>query len=190
MADTECPVCSDQLKLLGGGEILRSYSTPSEAPSSFGSDIVSLECGHRLHRFCLVRWLQTSQTPSCPTCRALTHWQPTLQERRQIIPLMQQGWKILAPREKSVIKYVWIFAGVACLTDPIVLVFLAFFFLILLPPVFFPSVVLLLAAARQAMGKTEPGSRMFYSLGIASVVTLVCILHNHAVNDPSLEPSV
>jgi hypothetical protein len=190
MADTECPVCTDQLKLTSGGETLRAFATPSEAPSSFGSDIVSLECGHRLHRFCLVRWLQTSQTPSCPTCRALTQWQPTLQERQQLVPLIQQGWKILAPREKSVIKYVWIFAAVACLTDPIVLVFLAFFFLILLPPIFFPSVLIMLAAARQAMGKTEPGSRMFYSLGIASIITLVVLLHNHAVNDPSIEPSM
>lgn len=181
--DTECPICAEQLKLSGGLEVLRAFSIPTGTASSFGSDIVSLECGHRLHRFCLVRWLQTAQIPSCPTCRSITEWVPTLEEQQQILPLMQQGWKVLAPREKTVIKFVWVLAALACLTDPIVLIFMSFFFVAIMPPIFFPSAFLMIVAAKQSLEITEPGSRMFYALGIATAITIATLLHNTAMNN-------
>ena len=182
--DNECPVCSEQLKLEGGGEILRAFAhQSSDLPSTFGKDIVSLECGHRLHRYCLVRWLQTSSTPSCPTCRALTQWLPEINEQRQIAPLLQQCWKVLEPREKSFLKIVWIIAGIMCLFDPIVLIFLSFLLVLVLPLLYFPSAFVLLAAAKKLLGNTEPGNRMFYALGLASSITLVTLLFNSVVNE-------
>ena len=186
--DTECPICTEQLKLVGGGELLKAYAIPADAPSTFGNDIVSLECGHRLHRFCLVRWLQSSQLPSCPSCRSLTQWVPTIDEQRQLVPLVQQGWKVLAVRERGVIKFVWALAGLACLTDPLVLVFLSFFMVVILPPIFFPAIFVMLSAARKLMQGVEPGGRMFYALGIATAITLACVLHNAAVNE-NIEPT-
>jgi hypothetical protein len=186
--DTDCPVCSEKLKLSGGNEVLRAFSNQSaDTPSTFGNDIVSLECGHRLHRFCLVRWLQTSMIPSCPTCRALTQWLPQVTEQRQIAPLLKQCWKVLEPREQSFLKVVWIIAGVVCLLDPIVLIFLSFLLVLILPPLFFPSAFLLLGAARSLLGNTEPGNRMFYALGIASSITIITLLFNYAKNDDRLD---
>ena len=104
-------------------------------------------------------------------------------EQRQLVPLVQQGWKVLAPREKSVIKFVWVLAALACLTDPLVLVFLSFFMIVVLPPIFFPTIFVMLSASRKLMQGVEPGGRMFYALGIATSITLACVLHNAAVNE-------
>jgi hypothetical protein len=117
----------------------------------------------------------------------LTQWLPQVTEQRQIAPLLKQCWKVLEPREQSFLKVVWIIAGVVCLLDPIVLIFLSFLLVLILPPLFFPSAFLLLGAARSLLGNTEPGNRMFYALGIASSITIITLLFNYAKNDDRLD---
>jgi len=137
---------------------------------------VSLECGHRLHRFCLVSWLQTSLTPTCPLCRAETHWQPSLEERTGMVQLVQQGWKNLPNGDKKFLKVVWILAGIASLTDPAILLTAAFLLSILLPPTLLPTVLVFLGGVNSLIGKRVwPGSRVFFILGIASSITFLTL---------------
>jgi len=155
---------------------LQTFGSAAEDAQTFGKDIVSLECGHRLHRFCLVSWLQTTLTPTCPLCRSETHWQPTMEERTGFIQIVQQGWKNLPQRDKSFLKWVWIIAGIASLSDPMILVTAAFLVSVILPPTLFPTVIVLLGSLRVAIGKhVRAGSRVFFILGIASSITFLTL---------------
>ena len=182
IGDTECPICSTLLQI-HGGEVLNTFGSTSEEAKTFGKDIVSLECGHRLHRFCLVSWLQTTLTPTCPLCRNETQWQPTIEERTGMVQLVQQGWKNLPSGDQRFLKIVWIIAGIASLTDPAILVSAAFLLSILLPPTLLPTVLVFLGGLNAILGKgVLPGSRVFFILGIASTLTFLT-LANRASTD-------
>jgi hypothetical protein len=167
---------------LHGGEVLQSFGSTSEDAQTFGRDIVSLECGHRLHRFCLVSWLQTTMTPTCPMCRSETQWQPSVEERTGFVQLVQQGWKNLPDTDKGFLKLVWIIAAIASLSDPFILFFAAFIFSVILPPTLLPTVIVFISGVRHAIGKNVvPGTRVFFILGIASTITFLTLANRAAL---------
>lgn len=155
---------------------MNTFGSTSEEAQTFGKDIVSLECGHRLHRYCLVSWLQTTLTPTCPLCRTETQWQPNIEERTGMVQLVQQGWKNLPNGDKRFLKIVWIIAGIASLTDPAILLTAAFLLSIILPPTLLPTVLVFLGSINSIVGRrVMPGSRVFFILGIASTITFLTL---------------
>jgi len=99
-----------------------------------------------------------------------------MEERTGFIQIVQQGWKNLPQRDKSFLKWVWIIAGIASLSDPMILVTAAFLVSVILPPTLFPTVIVLLGSLRVAIGKhVRAGSRVFFILGIASSITFLTL---------------
>lgn len=175
----ECPVCTADLKVQG--DTIRSLGSPSNVPVAFGQDVISLECGHRLHRSCLISWLTIGQTPTCPMCRTETEWAPQVAEERSIVRMIGQSWKNLSKNEHSFIKIVWIIAGLISITDPIGFTIFTSIILTLLPPVLFPQLLILFAFIRTRFISNSPGVRMSMSFAIASLLTVLAIA-NHEVN--------
>jgi len=129
-----------------------------------------------MHRFCLVSWLQTTLSPTCPLCRNQTEWLPTMEEQTGFIQLVQQGWKNLPSRDQKFLKTIWIIAGIACLSDPAILIFAAFILSVVLPPTLLPTVIVFLGGIRALIGpKVMPGSRVFVIVGIASTISFLTL---------------
>lgn len=42
----------------------------SDFLSAQSLQVLTLHCGHGFHKACIVRWLKTSEQPSCPICKA------------------------------------------------------------------------------------------------------------------------
>ena len=171
----ECPVCASDLRVEGNP--IRSLGERSDSAIVFGQEVVSLECGHRLHRQCLVSWLRMAQSPTCPMCRNETEWLPSLQEERSITRLMNQSWKNLGHGEKNVLKIVWFICFLVSLTDPLIFSLVSSIICAILPPIFFPQVMILSAIIRRFIS-SAPGVNASMSFAFGSLFT-VLVLTNH-----------
>ena len=176
---TACPICGEQLRVQG--DSLRSYGEPSDTAVQFGAEVLALECGHRMHRACLVQWLNTTLNPTCPMCRHLTEWKPTLQEERRISRLLETSWKVLSKPEQTVVKISWIVAGIVAFTDPIGFYLVASLVMVLTPPFFYAEMAILLASLKKyIVGPQPPGIRILLAAGVASIITALTVT-NHEV---------
>lgn len=176
---TACPICTLQLNVQGDN--LRAFGSPSSTAIQFGKEVLALECGHRMHRQCLVNWLNTSLTPTCPMCRQLTQWKPELQEEQRLSRLMETSWKVLSKKEQNVVLLTWIIAGCVILTDPIGYFVISTLLMVLTPPIFYGEMALILAAMKRFLvGKQPAGLRMTIAIGVATIITLLT-LANHEV---------
>lgn len=180
---TACPICTTQLTVQG--DALRAFGTPSSDPVAFGSEVIALECGHRMHRSCLVQWLNTTLNPTCPMCRTLTDWKPSLSEERRISRLMETSWKQLSAPEQGVVKWTWILAGIFCVTDPLGYLLVASLLMVVTPPVFYAEMALFLAWLKKYVVGAQPaGLRILLAAGVASIVTVLTVT-NHEVLEMS-----
>ena len=176
---TACPICAEQLKVQG--DTLRSFGEPSETAVSFGSQVIALECGHRMHRSCLVSWLNTTLNPTCPMCRTLTEWKPSLQEEKRISRLLTTSWKVLSKPEQTIVKISWIVAGIVAFTDPIGFFLVACLIMVVTPPFFYAEMALLLASLKKYfVGSQPPGVRIVLATGAAAIITALTVT-NHEV---------
>lgn len=176
---SECPVCASEMKIQG--DSIRAFGEPTEEAVAFGQEVISLECGHRLHRSCLISWLTIGQTPNCPMCRHMTEWTPEISEERSIPRMLLQSWKTLGPKEHSFIKIVWIVALLISLTDPIGFTIISTLIFSVLPPVFVPHVVVASAFFRMNFVSHAPGVRLSMAFATASLLTVLAIT-NHEMN--------
>jgi len=176
---TACPICTTQLNVQG--DALRAFGQPSRDPVAFGAEVISLECGHRMHRSCLVQWLNTTLNPTCPMCRNLTDWKPSLAEERRISRLLETSWKQLSNSEQNVVKWTWIIAGIVCVTDPLGFLLVASILMLLTPPVFYAEMALFLGWMKKyVVGPQPAGLRILLAAGVASIVTALTVT-NHEV---------
>jgi len=176
---SECPICTADLKVQG--DAIRSLGTRSDTPIAFGQEVISLECGHRLHRSCLISWLTIGQSPTCPMCRYQTEWVPDVHEERSIVRMIGQSWKSLGAREHSFIKLIWILAAVISISDPIGFTIFTSIILTLLPPFLFPQLIIIFAFVRSRFVSNEPGVRLSMSFAIASLLSVLTIA-NHELS--------
>jgi len=176
-------VCTLDLKV--EGDSIRSYGQPSVEPVIFGQDVISLECGHRLHRNCLIQWLTIGEAPTCPMCRQETEWEPDIKEERSIYRLMKHSWSTLDKKEHSFIKIVWIIALIFAMTDPIGFTIVSSILLTFTPPILFPQVVLLFAFFRANFVSHQPGVRLSMSFAVASLLTVLAIT-NHEMRSTTV----
>ena len=174
--DMQCPVCGEELQSYG--ESVRAYGEASNDPVMFG-DILSLECGHRLHRSCMLAWLNQAPEPSCPMCRKVTTWQPSVDERTNLRAIVQQGWKTLETSEQNWIMWTWIIAGIVSLTDPIGFVLVSGLIMAVTPPMFYPDMAIFLATIKRFLvSKAKPGQRIMVAVTAAVIITLyILTLH-------------
>lgn len=171
--DLSCSICS--LELQSHGENVRAYGEPTEQPILFG-DILSLECGHRIHRSCMVSWLNTAPEPSCPMCRKLTKWTPSVEERTNLRSLIQQGWKTLENTERHTIMWTWIAAGIVCLTDPIGYFIISGILMMVTPPMLYTEMAMFLATIRKfIVANVRAGQRIMLAVTIALIITLYVV---------------
>ena len=174
--DTTCPVCASELH--SHGEVIRAFGEPSQDAVQFG-EILSLECGHRIHRSCMLSWLNQAPAPTCPMCRKETNWQPGIGERTNLRAIMQQGWKSLEEGEQNWIKWTWIIAGIVMLTDPIGFFLVSGLLMMFTPPTLYGEMAMVLASIRRfIVAKSRPGHRIMIAITTATIVTLyVLTLH-------------
>jgi Ring finger domain len=178
---TACPICTLQLQVQGDN--LRAFGSPSASAVTFGKEVIALECGHRMHRQCLVNWLNTSLTPTCPMCRQLTNWKPELQEEKRLSRLVETSWKVLSNNEQNVVLLTWIIAGIVILTDPIGYFVISSILMVLTPPIFYGEIAILFAFMKKYLvGKQPAGVRMTIAIGVATIITLLTMA-NHEVVD-------
>jgi hypothetical protein len=108
-----------------------------------------------------------------------------MEEQTGFAQLVQQGWKNLPTRDQKFLKTVWIIAGIASLSDPAVLIFLAFILSVILPPTLLPTVIVFLGGIRAIIGpKVFPGSRVFVIVGIASTISFLTLANRASRPDP------
>jgi hypothetical protein len=160
------------------GDAIRAFGEPTENAVAFGQEVISLECGHRLHRSCLIEWLNFAQAPTCPMCRGLTEWEPDVGEERSISRMLLQSWKSLGQKEHSFIKIVWFVALLVALTDPLAFSILTTFLFAVLPRIFLPQAVVAVAFFKMYFVSKEPGIRMSMAFAVASLLSVVAIT-NH-----------
>lgn len=170
--DTMCPICASNLESFG--ETLAAFGDANQTPVEFGK-VVSFECGHRMHRDCAVQWINTAMEPTCPICRRLTSWTPSLAEQTNLRNVMSQGWKTLGTAQQNTILVTWIVAGVACITDPLGFLLVSSIFLLLTPPMFFDAAAaaLLFLKKKLVSDETIPGFRILVLVGFATLVTML-----------------
>jgi hypothetical protein len=173
--DVNCPVCGSELTTFG--ETLRSFGEPSDNAVEFG-EVLSLECGHRLHRSCISQWINAANEPTCPMCRTLTKWVPSVTDTTSIRQLVQQGWKTLTPNQQSILQWVWIGCAVACFTDPFGYFFMSSLLMLCTPPIFYTEMAIALATLKRFIvsKNAAPGTRILISVGIATLITLLVTL--------------
>ena len=178
--DTQCPVCTAGLE--SHGESIRAWGEPTDHPILFG-DILSLECGHRLHRACMVGWINNAPAASCPMCRKVTTWAPSATEQTNLRALVTQSWKTLHESEQNWILWTWVIAGGVALTDPIGFYVIAGLLMMLTPPMMYADMAMLLAGVRRfVVAKSAPGMRIMLATTVALAVTLV-VLTLHVADD-------
>lgn len=179
---TACPICTLQLTVQGDN--LRAFGTPSNDAIEFGNEVIALECGHRMHRQCLVSWLNTSLSATCPMCRRVTEWKPELVEEKRISRLAQTSWKVLSNKEQNLILISWIIAGIVSFTDPLGFFIVSTILMIFTPPIFYGEMALLLATLKTffVSKKSPAGLRICLAVGAASIVTILTVA-NHEVLD-------
>jgi hypothetical protein len=177
--DTMCPVCASELQ--SHGEVIRAFGETSQDAVQFG-EILSLECGHRLHRSCMLAWLNQAPSPTCPMCRKETNWQPGIGERTNLRAIVQQGWKSLEKSEQNWIMWTWIIAGIVMLTDPIGYFIISGMFMMFTPPPFYGEMAMVLATVRKfIVSKNRPGHRIMIAVTFATIITLyILTLHMSA----------
>ena len=171
--DTTCPICASDLS--SNGETLRAFGVRSEHAVQFGDHVLSLECGHRLHRDCMMQWVNTALEPSCPICRAKTAWRPALDEQSNLRQLMGQSWKTLGSTQQTTILWTWIIAAIVSVTDPIGYLFLSTIIMLVTPPMFYAEMAMFLAWVRKFVvsDATQPGFRILVVIGFATLVTII-----------------
>lgn len=179
MEETLCPICGQQLTVQG--DALRSFGTPSSSAVAFGQDVVSLECGHRMHRQCLVQWLNTTMNPTCPMCRHLTEWKPNLNEEARISRMVATSWKVLNRKEQNIVRLTWIVAACVAITDPIGFFLVSAVVMMITPPLLYAEMAITLSTLKKfVVGKQPPGLRIVIAAGVASIVTILTVA-NHEV---------
>ena len=172
-----CSICGNVLSVQG--DELRSYGSPSESASNLGKDIVSLECGHRMHRECILGWFQSTTVMTCPMCRRETAWAPEVIETSSLSSMMNQAWKTLHTSEKRTLSWLWVIVALVSITDPIGFAFVSAVLLMITPPLLYAQVALSLHAVRNVLvGQNSPGVRIAMSVGIATILT-AGILYGH-----------
>ena len=177
---TACPICGLQMNVQG--DVVRAFGQRSQSAVAFGEEIVSLECGHRMHRQCLVQWLNSTMNPTCPMCRHVTEWKPNLQEEARISRMMETSWKVLNTKEKNVVKLTWIVAGCVAITDPIGFFFVSVLIMMITPPLLYSEMATSLARLKQfVVGKQGPGIRIVFAAGIASIITILTLANHEAL---------
>ena len=179
---TACPICTLQLTVQGDN--LRAFGTPSNDAVEFGSEVIALECGHRMHRQCLVSWLNTSMSATCPMCRRITEWKPELREEKRISRLAQTSWKVLSTKEQNFILISWIIAAIVSFTDPLGFFIVSTLLMLVTPPIFYGEMAILLATLKQFLvsKKSPAGLRICLSVGAATIITILTAA-NHEVLD-------
>jgi hypothetical protein len=173
-------VCAAELKDLG--ETIKSFGELSAEPVLFGN-IISMECGHRLHRDCLSRWLLVAPEASCPMCRTLTAWRPSTGEHQNLSSILKRGYEIMTPREKSFLKWIWLAALLVSLTDQAGFYVFSFLILMLTPPPITPLVFSFLVGVRKFFVGGEVGERILIAVALASLSSIL-VVSTHVTNEP------
>jgi hypothetical protein len=179
MEERSCPVCAEPLVEMG--EAIKSFGQVSSEPTVFGK-IVSMECGHRMHRDCLVRWLTVAPEASCPMCRTLTAWRPTITEHENLSVIMRRGFEVLNENEQRMLKWIWILALVIALTDRVGFYFLSAIILAITPPPFYVGVASFLTVLGSFFVGGKSGERMLLGVSIGFLCSVI-VVSNHVVEE-------
>ena len=179
--DITCSICGTDLLLQGDN--IRSYAEPTSSASNLGKEIVSLECGHRMHRSCLIEWFQISPNPTCPMCRSTTEWKPQTEENRKISLMMARGWDSLGNAEKRIIYVAWGLAVCLTLLDPVGFTLASSFLMLFTPPFLYPQMAILMASLKSMIipASATPGLRIVVGIGIASIITIMTVFTHDSI---------
>ena len=169
------------LELASHGESVKMFGTPSIEPVKFG-DIVGLECGHRIHCVCLTHWINVAPAPTCPMCRAITTWRPTLRDQQYLHHVLKRGWGMLDKSEQRAIAWAWIAVAIASLCDPLWFGFISCILTVLTPPMLWSSTFPMINALQTRITGGPPGLRVciFVTLGLAWTLA---VLVNHSARE-------
>lgn len=174
----QCPICYQALE--SHGEEFRTFGLAAPHPVAFG-DIVSLECGHRIHRDCLLEYANVAGMHfTCPVCRGRTSWNPPVEEVDNMRALMQRGWKTLNDTERRVLQWTWITVLVLTFMDPIGFSVISALLLALTPPLMYPEMIATLTSLRLTVVKGKPGQLLSIGITAGCLVTGGVLVHNSA----------
>ena len=176
------------LPLGSHGDVMRGYGQPTSKPVVFG-DVISLECGHRIHRVCMTHWVNVSPAATCPMCRGVTEFAPTLEEQTYLKHVLGKGWIILTPWEKRVILWSWIAAAVVSVSDPMGFAVVSSLVTLLTPPFLWGHTLVMLHAARDMSVSGPPGARICIAVTFACAMTSVVLLMHSTRDEYDMVPS-